>query len=356
MKHTFVLLLVICSCAFSQSLHVEGISSTRVYDLEDLAHIQFADLDSLSHASLSFHTLNGIKQIRLSDIDAIEIAEDNNIWVHHAGLITAFRPVDIEYIKISPLTLPDRIDGSQSGSEFMNALLGTTFQQREPQILAAFLAGNIPDISREFIRLTSTFQDANGNDHVVEYDVMSDYLSVGTNEDYCRVPMGPSTAQKIADAYGCFLTTRKLCDDIWAHATVKLSPIPYAPVGDNNSQVYKFIEHNTDINAARDAAGGKIHELIAGIKKDVVICNEVKTKPSYVAIYGWHYLTGIRIQPLYMGHVDFYVDYSHGIRLVNDIVRVDGVPMSAHEILKDPVLYKLLSDETGAMRLTRYRY
>ena len=97
-------------------------------------------------------------------------------------------------------------------------------------------------------------------------------------------------------------------------------------------------------------------ELIAGIKKDVVICNTVKTKPGYVCIYGWHYTSGSAIQPLYSGHVDWYVDYSHGIRLVNEYVRVDGIVMSAHDILKDPVLYKLLSNESSAMRLTRYRY
>ncbi|MBN2201885.1 hypothetical protein JW777_08035, partial [bacterium] len=172
----------------------------------------------------------------------------------------------------------------------------------------------------------------------------------------CRIPMGPKTAQAIADAYGCILTTRKLCDDIWRHAVVRLSPIPYAPVGDNNSQVYKFVEHNTDINAARDAEGGQIHELIAGIKKDVVICNAIRTKPGYVAIYGWHYTSGSSIQPLYTGHVDWYVDYSHGIRLVNAAIRVDGVPLQAADILKDPVLYKLLSDEDGVMSQPRYLY
>ena len=156
--------------------------------------------------------------------------------------------------------------------------------------------------------------------------------------------------------YGCILTTTKLCDDIWQHASVHLSPIPYAPVGNNNSQVYKFVEHNTDINAARDADGGDIHELIAGIKKDVVICNAINNKPGYVAIYGWHYKSGSAIQPLYTGHVDWYVDYSHGIRLVNAVIRVDGDPMNTHQVLKDPVLYKLLSNESGPMQRTRYRY
>lgn len=252
--------------------------------------------------------------------------------------------------------IPSRPDSARSGSEFMEVILGTTFSQREPQILEEILNGNIPDILRDFITLTSTFQDANGTNHIVEYDVMSDYLSIGSNEDYCRIPMGPHTAQSIADTFGCILTTPKLCDDIWKHATVRLDPIPYYPVGDNNSQVYKFVEHNNDINAAREVAGGQIHELIAGIKKDVVICNTLKTKPGYVAIYGWHYISGAAIQPLYTGHVDWYVDYSHGVRLVNTIVRMDSVMMNIHDILKDPVLYKLLSNESAGMQQTRYSY
>ncbi len=350
-----VSILFLFSFACSQSLHVSGQSINRTYQLAEIQRLEFANLDSLSHASLSIHTVNGIKQIRLANIDSLNLTEDKKLKIYIESGENEFRLADIDHVNVTPLTFPDRHDDAPSGSEFMNSILGKSFNEREPLILAEFLAGNIPDISREFITLTSVFNDANGVPHTVEYDVMSDYLSVGTNEDYCRVPMGPSTAQAIADAYGCILTTTKLCDDIWHHATVKLSPIPYAPVGDNNSQVYKFIEHNHDINAARHAESGEISELIAGIKKDVVICNAINSKPGYVCIYGWHYTSGSPIQPLYTGHVDWYVDYSHGIRLVNEYVRVDGVSMSAHDILKDPVLYKLLSKENTPMQLSSYR-
>ena len=356
MKKVLLFVVLMGNFLTAQSIIIEGSAERLEYDLNVLEQIRFNDLDPLSNQALSFHTVTGMKQIRLSDIDAIEFEDDAVIRVHYAGNMKSFRKADIEYIDLSAVTLPDREEGARSGSEFMDDILGTSFQEREPLILAEFLAGNLPDISREFITLTSNFQDANGTSHVVEYDVMTDYLSIGTNEDYCRIPMGPATAQRIADAYGCILTTTKLCDDIWAHATVHLDPIPYAPVGDNNSQVYKFVEHNEDINVAREAAGGQIDELIAGIKKDVVICNSVQSKPGYVCIYGWHYKSGSPIQPLYSGHADYYVDYSHGIRLVNSVIRVDGVPMDAHNILKDPLLYKLLSNESSAMVRTRYRY
>ncbi|MBX7119558.1 MAG: hypothetical protein K1X31_11210, partial [Gemmatimonadaceae bacterium] len=59
------------------------------------------------------------------------------------------------------------------------------------------------------------------------------------------------------------------------------------------------------------------------------------------------------IQPLYVGHVDWYVDYSHGIRLVRRLMRVDGVAMPFERIAADPVLHVLVSDE-GPMTVLRY--
>ena len=72
-------------------------------------------------------------------------------------------------------------------------------------------------------------------------------------------------------------------------------------------------------------------------------------------IYGWHRLDGHPIQPLTNVHIDTYVDYSHGVRLVNSEIIVDGVPMEMAEVLRDSMLYRLISDEDGVMGRTRYR-
>jgi hypothetical protein len=44
-------------------------------------------------------------------------------------------------------------------------------------------------------------------------------------------------------------------------------------------------------------------------------------------------------------HASWYVDYSHGIRLVRQAVKVDGQPSTVAAVLKDPLLHPLLSDE-----------
>jgi hypothetical protein len=71
----------------------------------------------------------------------------------------------------------------------------------------------------------------------------------------------------------------------------------------------------------------------------------LKEKPHRVAIYGWRKLDGNPIQPLTIVHGDTYVDYSHGVRLIARQMLVDGKPMTINDVLKDPNLCGLLSDE-----------
>ena len=59
------------------------------------------------------------------------------------------------------------------------------------------------------------------------------------------------------------------------------------------------------------------------------------------------------IQPLTVVHVDWYVDYSHGVRPLRRIVRVDGREMDYEDVLRNPKLSALLSDE-GPIARPRY--
>ena len=87
--------------------------------------------------------------------------------------------------------------------------------------------------------------------------------------------------------------------------------------------------------------------LIAGIKKDVVLTPKL-LQPKYankVAIYGWHKLDGKPIQPLYTGHVNWYVDYSHGIRLIHKKVKVNNQWMRYEQIMQDSIMKQLICEE-----------
>jgi hypothetical protein len=154
-----------------------------------------------------------------------------------------------------------------------------------------------------------------------------------------RIPMTPMTAQKIAAAADASLITAKISDDIFRCADLRLEPTPMA---NDREIVATFLEHHNIID---DHRGRRLGYLIAGIKKDIVLTNRLAEKPHRVAIYGWHYPDGKPIQPLYVGHVDWYVDYSHGIRLMSQQMYVDGLPRRVEDILKDKELNVLLSNE-----------
>ena len=76
-------------------------------------------------------------------------------------------------------------------------------------------------------------------------------------------------------------------------------------------------------------------KLVAGHKKDLVVTPELMDRPDRVAIYGWHLADGKPIQPVYLGHVDHYEDYSHGVRLVHPIAMVNGHPVPLDSLYDD---------------------
>jgi hypothetical protein len=183
---------------------------------------------------------------------------------------------------------------------------------------------------------------------------MPDYLSVGNNSDYCRIPMNPYTAQKLADLFGGSLITARLSNHIYEQAQVKLTPFNYKPVGNANELVTKFEEHNAQIETQFRQSGGTRGQLVAGIKKDVILSSRIAAQPNKVVIYGWHKPDSLPIQPVYSGHVYWYVDYSHGIRLINNQVLIDGKPRLFSDILKDPVLFRIFSDEDQPLAKNGY--
>lgn len=173
---------------------------------------------------------------------------------------------------------------------------------------------------------------------------MPDYVAIGTNEDYVRVPLSAAAAQAIASHYNCVLPTTQMVDDIYQNAQTKLAPSTMEPNGQMTSNAY-FVEHNRRVNAQAQSAGHTNGNLIAGHKKDVVISNRLDRNPGRVAIYGWHRTNGRPIQNLSTIHGSSYADYSHGARLIHKTVTVDGRQMDIEDVLRDPVLSGLLSNE-----------
>jgi hypothetical protein len=262
---------------------------------------------------------------------------------------------DSVVIPIRRLNIPERNAHAESGTAFMERISTLPLAEREEEIYQAIATGNIPGFLRNTITLNGEFADSAGIMHKVRYVVMADYLSVGSDTDFCRIPMNPYTAQQLATDFGASLITAKISDHIYQNAQVKLAPFNYIPVGNANELVSKFIEHQMQIEKQRIEAGGTNGQLVAGIKKDIILSSRIAKQPGKVVIYGWHKPDGKPIQPLYSGHVDWYVDYSHGIRLINNQVLIDGKTALFSEVLKDPVLFRIFSNESQPMEQPFYK-
>lgn len=238
------------------------------------------------------------------------------------------------------LDVPDTQSQRISGSAFYHTAAAYNWQQRDSFAVQEILSGNLPYFLLKLVPVHSQIKDSAGNNHTAVFYVTPDYLSVGTNADWARIPLTPMAAQQIADKFQCFLPTRKMVDLIYGQSVIKLEPVPMYAFRDSTVTMW---QHHLIIEGQRKNRKG----LIAGIKKDVVISGKLlkEEKQNRVAIYGWHQLNGKPIQPLYTGHVNWYVDYSHGIRLISRSVIVDGKKMDYIDVLKNPLYHQLLCDE-----------
>lgn len=233
--------------------------------------------------------------------------------------------------------------------------MSMTSEERDSIVYTEIAQGNIPDAFRRSVYITDSLQDANGKQHEVTLCVLSDFLAIGSDADFLRIPMLPRTAQKLADLHEAILPTRKISDLIHLHSTQKLMPHPMTP-DSTMTTVPIFVLHDSIIEAARSSTDKPLNELISGHKKDIVITNRMANEPERLFIYGWHHQNGKPIQPLSAAHDVGYVDYSHGVRLVRDEVLVNGKLYFVSEVLKHPVLYKLLSDEEEPMLVSKYPF
>jgi hypothetical protein len=232
-----------------------------------------------------------------------------------------------------------------TGSQFLAQTSGSSPAEREQAILQAVQAGNMPDFIKHFVEVPLQW---NGHEAVIQ--VAPDYVAIGTNEDFVRIPMAAPTAQRVADSLGCSIPRPKVVDAIWEHAEYKLRPRPLPAGSDMCSNEY-FRRANELID--EELGGRPLGALTAGDKKDIVLTNRLRQRPGSVAIYGWQRANGQPIQPLSTVHGASYADYSHGLRLVSSQMTVDGRETTVEEVLADSQLNGLLSNERP-VSITRY--
>jgi hypothetical protein len=258
------------------------------------------------------------------------------------------RPTETVNVREPKLGIPLRARDSLTGSQFAQYISQMSAQQREEAIQQEILKGNVPEFLRKLVPVELHSGSPAGNTLTVTIFVAPDYLAIGSDADFLRIPMNLHTALAIADHFGFVLPTKKMVDAIYLQSHYHLAPQPL-PAGPQMTSTAYYLSHNQMIEKQADSVGLRLGELVAGDKKDVVMTNLLSRRMGRIAIYGWHRGPGQPIQPLSTVHGADYADYSHGIRVVSGTALIGGKPRSIYDILQDPSAAKIVSDE-GSIR------
>ena len=245
--------------------------------------------------------------------------------------------------------IPARAAQDLTGSQFAQYVSSMNPQEREAAILGEISKGNLPEFLRKLVPVRLQCELADGRSLTATIFVTPDYLAIGSDSDFLRIPMNLHTAMTIAERFGFVLPTRKMVDAIYIQSRYHLTPQPL-PAGPQMRSTEYYSTHNHMIEDQVHGVGAPLGALVSGDKKDVVMSNRLAMNLGRIAIYGWHRGPGQPIQPLSTVHGANYADYSHGIRLISEWALVNGRLQSIRELLGNPSTAKVLSDE-GPIRL-----
>ncbi len=270
---------------------------------------------------------------------------------------------------------PRAKEGMPGGREFLKSLKDQSGsfspEQREIAILEQLKQGNVPEFCRHFASLTLHDKVKNVTGTL---EVMIDYIAIGNDDDYVRVPLSGLTMQKVADAWGCAIPTRKVVQEAYEQATNKLVAhnLGFWQHGSMWQASNWAIMLHDDIIQGKyvcergtkgppEAAGrvemafelnhkGKCQlppphplTLSSGHRKEVIIHPDDLS--VHLAFYGWFQADGKAIQGAGgCKHGPAFADCSHGNRLCAPTLLVNGKTMSYADVLQDKDQFGVLSD------------
>lgn len=248
------------------------------------------------------------------------------------------------------------------GWDFMLMADTLGFWALDDAIVEQVLKGNMPDSLKYFRKIVITTAVVDSvkilkKPHTIELWVLPDYIAVGNNKDFVRMPMSTLAAQRIADSLYCSLPTSYIADRIAQVSEGALDIFPFRPLGSRNQQPIVYQDSNNAINALFKAKGYHFGQFISGLKKDLILAYKLQNTPdceNHIAIYGWHHPDGRPQQRIHVKHANFYADYSHGARMVYRTIKIDGKEYDLKEVLEDKKMYRLLSDDPGPLSPASY--
>ena len=158
---------------------------------------------------------------RLSDIPAVPLAIRHFVYLIcllHGLLapIGATESVDQSipdslFLQNIPKRPRDAISGQQFGQETK----GMTGRERQMRALDDLLRGNVPDFLKKLKPVRLSYRSPRGEMITALIWVTPDYLAIGSDEDFLRIPLSYPSAVAAAQAFECVLPTRKMVDAIY---------------------------------------------------------------------------------------------------------------------------------------------
>jgi hypothetical protein len=127
------------------------------------------------------------------------------------------------------LNLPQRPPNALTGSQFLARIQKLNGAKRERAMLTEILRGNVPSHVRNLVPIEKRIRKGPFQGKLLRYWVLPDYLAVGSDRDFVRVPLNLLTVKKLSKRLDLSLPTTKMVDDIYAKARVKLRPRPLPP-------------------------------------------------------------------------------------------------------------------------------
>lgn len=232
-------------------------------------------------------------------------------------------------------------DEIPSGSSLITQLGKSDVREREKKIVEWFDIGYWPP-KQSLFRAVHVY----GDGHHLVYYVSADYLRLGNDHDSVLMPLTFTALRELLENWKMLIPTSKMVDQIYQQAERVHWPHAFPP-SDLMRSITFLVEHSNWIEE-RPGWDDLSNPIIAGHKKDLVVSKRLlRPKLSAkLALYGWHNVgNGSAIQPQSLWHGEYYVDYSHGIRLVSPEAELDGKPVSLAKIMRDPSLARLISFE-----------
>jgi hypothetical protein len=250
------------------------------------------------------------------------------------------------------LGLPERAADAPTGSEFLQATDHLSQEEREHAIYDEIMRGNVPSFLRQLRPVTlATLRSPNHGEadamkprpNEATICVMPDYLAIGSDAEFVRMPMNLFTANRIALALGFVLPTTKVVDAIHQQAAARVKPHTLRPSSDMTRNA-TYLRHNEMIDA--DFGAYPRGAIVSGHKKDVVVATKRRSRPGSIGLYGWLQHDGIPIQRLSDAHDASYVDYAQGVRLVGRTIRLaNGTTIPYVVAIRHRETAALLTDE-----------